>query len=212
MIQGKTKGFGEAIVSLRQMAARGADPTPFLSFVGYWMAYNNDGVKHEFDTLGEGSWARGPKLRRGELLRDTRTMERSISYKVVGKTNVSIGSNDFVLYVHQHGMTIKAKTEKGLRFIGQSDTTVEMKRGASLRRAPKPNAKTGKWGKLPEGLRWYRLMQVTIPQRIVLVFRDQQKETIAGKYLTWISKGGGITAAPFQSGNPNPSRPGKRRT
>lgn len=209
MIHGKTKGFGEVQTALRGMVKRGADPTPFLSFAGYWMAYNNDGVKHEFDTRGEGSWA-PLVLRKGEPLRDTRALERSISYRVLGKSNVAIGTNDFVGFVQQHGMTIKAKTPKGLRFIAQDmNFSGPVRRGASLRRNPKK--KNGEWAKLPKGMRWYRLMQVTIPPRPFLVWRREQQETISQKYAQWVASGSGISNHPPAMGNPNPKRKGRAK-
>jgi phage gpG-like protein len=208
-LKGNAKGFGEVQSKLASMVKRGGDPRPWLAFAGYWMVYNAEGVKHEFDTKGEGSWAAGPKLRRGELLRDTRTLERSISYRVVGKTNVAIGTNDFVGFVQQNGMTIRAKTRKGLRFIAADmGFSGPIRKGASIRRNPKRNPKTGKWPKLAEGNRWYRLMQVVIPPRPVLRWRRKQQEMMASKYGEWVATGGGISSHPFNAGNPNPTRKG----
>lgn len=205
-IGAKGKGFGDVLKNLREMVDRAKDPKDFLAFIGYEMVYSSEGVKHEFDTKGEGSWPDGPKLRAGELLRDTRKLERSISYRVTGR-NVAIGTNDFVGFVHQHGMTIKAKTPAGLRFIARDPNFQgPVRLGASRRRAPKKNVRSGKWGPPPEGHRWYRLAQVTIPARPFLAFRPFQIEKFRNRFREWAATGKGIPKLGAQGGQPNVRR------
>ena len=168
---------------LSGLISRAKNPTPVLAWVGRYMAYDVGGVFSEFQTRGRGSWA-PLRLRMGQPLRDARTLERSIGWKVIGRNDVVVGTNLKYARVHQYGATIKAKTARGLLFIGPV-AGVSGKKGASIRRT----GKMPKSGKLPSNLRWYRLMKVTIPRRRFLIWRPAQLKTIIARARQYILTG-----------------------
>lgn len=194
---------------LAALAGRAKKPEKILAWAGRFMARDVRGVFSEFQTRGRGTWP-ALKLRKGEPLRDTRTLERAIGWKVIGN-DVFVGTNLRYAKTHQRGMTIRAKTSKGLLFIGPNAgaTLGQQRRGNSIRRTRRMPAS----GKLPKGLRWYKLMSVTIPRRRFLIWRRDQLKLFldrAKKYVVTGEMPGG--PAPLSGGNPNGSGKLRRRT
>jgi phage virion morphogenesis protein len=148
-----------------QLAALGSDLTPLMRSIGAQLRQHVD-ERFEDERGPQGlPWPKSlrARLEKGQTLSMTGRLRQSITFRA-SRSAVEIGTNVQYAAVHQFGATIRAKTQKGLRF------------------------------RLPGGLGWRRARQVTIPARPFLGLDAQDRAEIGHiirRHLARAALGGG---------------------
>lgn len=157
-IEIRPEGIDEALAALGQAAARAEKPRDMWDDVGGALATSTR-YRFETETDPEGNpWA--PSLRKLVAGGHTLTMNSHLVSSITHEpsdTGVAVGTNIPYARPHQEGMTIRAKTSKGLRFRSLGN---------------------GGWVTKPE---------VTLPRRAFLGLDEDDKAeimSIAGDWLT----------------------------
>jgi phage gpG-like protein len=106
----------ESLAQLQRLVDLFDDPAPALNVVGRTLTTRiNLGFKTATSPMGD-TWA-PLVIRKGQPLRDTGHLQRSITYNVSGDA-VEIGTNVQYAKIHQFGGWVRPVVAKSLRFYG----------------------------------------------------------------------------------------------
>ena len=103
------------LAALAALRARADDPRPWLVDAGKDLVLRIDETFKQSQTPWGAPWA-PLKHRDGYPLRDTGDLRNSITYRVIGKSGLEVGTNIRYAPTHQFGATIRPKKGKFLVF------------------------------------------------------------------------------------------------